>query len=222
LAGKDKKKDQSYFLAELGQDDLSHTLFPIGNITKDNVRLIAKRNKFPNWNKQGTRGICFVGNVDFGKLLEKKIKVRKGKVISFSGEVLGEHKGAGFYTIGQKAGEKIGISIRKPKGLEGERFYVAGKDMKKNLVVVAPEGHSTLCRKEISLKSFHLINPKEKIPSGLKARIRHLGELHSGRLVKKSNGQHFVFSKPVRYVASGQFLVLYKGEKVVGCGEIRL
>lgn len=220
LAGKDKKKDQSYFLAELNQSDLSHTLFPIGSLTKDKVREIAKRNKFPNWNKRGTRGICFVGNVNFGKFLEKKVKKKQGKVVTPGGDEIGNHPGIGFYTVGQKIGESTGARVIKPKGYEGKRFYVAEKKVGQNILVAAPEGHSLLMKKEIFLKNLHLINPKLKIGSKFKGRIRHLGELNSGKLIKVSGKWEFIFSKPVKYVAEGQFLVLYQGDKVVGCGEV--
>ncbi len=222
LAGKDKSKDQSYFLAELSQSDLQHTLFPLGNLIKSQVRKIAKTNNFPNWNKHGTAGICFIGNINFHQFLENRIKAKPGKVITPEGSVIGAHQGLAYYTTGQKAGSHIGINIEKPPYLAQKRFYVAEK-RKNNVLVVAPESHSILKKREVIIKSLYLINTKEKIPpSNLSARIRHLGSFHKGKLTKKSNKYHFVFQKPVEAIAPGQFIVLYHKDKVIGSGEIRL
>jgi len=213
-SGKDKEKDQSYFLAELSQKDLEHTIFPLGNYTKSQVREIAKKNKFPNWDKQGSRGICFVGKTNMRKFLGQKIKEKKGKIVSPEGEILGEHPGIMFYTIGQKVVEHAGLRINKPKEFAQKRWYVAQKQG--NVLVVAPADHSILKKKEVVLKKLHLINPKQKIPKNLKARIRYRGELGPGKL--QSN--KWVFNKPVNGVAKGQVLVLYSNNKLVGCGEI--
>lgn len=218
LAGIDKEKDQSYFLADLSQADLKHTLFPLGNLTKNEIREIAKKNSFPNWNKLGTRGICFVGKTDMQQFLKQRIKEKLGKVISPEGIFLGVHRGTAFYTIGQKVGEHIGISIKKPHGLESARWYVAEK--RGNTLVIAPEGHPALKGKSVSLIRFHQINPHQSLPRKLKARIRHRGLLLPGTLTKKDTHYEFKFSKPQESLAPGQILVLYKGREVVGCGEI--
>jgi len=221
LQGKDKTKDQSYFLAMLSQQDLEHTLFPIGNLTKEKIRQIAKSNNFPNWDKHGSAGVCFIGNINFQNFLKQRIKEKPGKVINPENDVLGTHQGIQFYTIGQKAGTHNGINIEKPHQHATSRYYISEK-RKNNLLVVAPEGHPALKRKEITIKDLHLINKKENIPSNLKARIRHLGQLHSGKLIKKSNKYHFIFSKPVDALAEGQYVVLYNKQQVIGSGEIRL
>lgn len=219
LAGKDKAKDQSYFLAELSQSDLAHTLFPIGSLTKDQVRTIAKKHKFPNWNKLGTRGICFVGKQDMQSFLKQRIKEKPGRVLSPQGFLLGTHRGNSFYTIGQKAGEHIGIVIKKPSGTESKRWYVAEK--RSNTLIVAPEGHPALLTQSVALKNFHRTNPSLPLPSSLKARIRHLGSLHSGTLAKKGTQYQFTFAKPQPAVAPGQILVFYKGAQLLGSGEIK-
>jgi len=220
LSGKDKTKDQSYFLAELTQKDLQNTLFPLGALKKEKVRQIAKEHKFPNWERHGTTGICFVGQVAMHDFLKQRIKEKAGNVLSPNNEVIGTHKGSSYYTIGQKIGPHIGIEVNKPKGTETKRWYVAEKHG--NTIIAAPEGHPLLSKKQIALIKFHLINPKEKIPPSLKARIRHLGQLHPGKLTKKNNKYHFVFNKPVEAIAEGQYLVLYHKNRVVGSGEIRI
>ncbi|MBI2632481.1 tRNA 2-thiouridine(34) synthase MnmA [Candidatus Pacearchaeota archaeon] len=222
LTGKDKSKDQSYFLAELSELDLKHIMFPIGNLTKKEVRKIAKKEGFPNWNKHGTVGICFVGQIPMQKFLQKKIKPKKGNVIDSDGKILGTHEGTAFYTIGQKVGSHIGIDIIKPRNLAQKRFYVAEKK-KGNILVVAPERHHLLFKKDIIIKDLHLINSKKDLFSNnLKARIRHLGFFYKGRITKNHNEWHFLFQKPIEAVAEGQYVVLYNRERVVGCGEIRL
>ncbi|MDP3881725.1 MAG: tRNA 2-thiouridine(34) synthase MnmA [Nanoarchaeota archaeon] len=221
LSAKDSTKDQSYFLADVTQDDLSHTLFPIGNYTKKEIRNIARKNKFLNWDKTSTRGVCFIGDVNFNKFLREKIKEKPGKVINPEGSLLGTHKGIPFYTIGQKALPSQGIMINKPSGFEQKRFYVAGK-RKNNILVVAPENHPSLKRKQILIRKIHLINKKIRMPKRLKARIRHLGILHSGNLKKITKGWMFTFDKPLEALAEGQYIVFYKNQEVIGCGEMKL
>jgi len=214
--GKDENKDQSYFLYELTERDLSHSIFPIGELTKGEVRDIAKKNNFPNWRKKGTKGICFIGKMDMKKFLKKKIKEKKGNVIYHDGRKIGEHPGITFFTIGERIGEGKGIYIDKE--FNGKKLYVA-KKMKNNEIIVVEKNHPLLKRKKIIIKKFHVIN--KIVKRGLKGRIRHLGELHSGKLIKKGNKWIFKFVKGVNDVANGQSIVLYKGKKVIGGGEIR-
>ncbi len=221
LSGKDKSKDQSYFLSELTQYDLSHTLFPLGNYTKGNVRNIAKKHKFPNWNKKGTRGICFVGKVNMKSFLEKKIKSKKGNVIDPEGNVIGNHPGMAYFTIGQKASPSIGIQINK--GNKSQlRWYIAEK-RKNNILVAAPENHPILKKKKIVIKSIHLVNPNYQLNKiNTRARIRHLGNLLAGKIIKQKGNYHFILNKSIEGIAEGQFIVLYNKNKLLGSGEIRL
>lgn len=221
LSGKDKTKDQTYFLSELSQEDLSHTLFPLGNLTKKEVREIAKKNKFPNYNKPGTRGICFVGKVNMKSFLEKTIKHKQGIVKDEKGNILGTHPGSQYYTIGQRIGEHIGIIISKPKALSQSKLYIADKT-KNNELIIVPENHPLLSKKEIILNKPHFINSRDKIPKSIQARIRHLGQLYPGRLVKSNNHFKFISNTPIPSVAEGQFIVLYNKQICIGGAEIRL
>lgn len=224
LSGKDKQKDQSYFIYDLAQNDLSHILFPIGNLKKEEVRKIAKKLKFPNWNKRGTRGICFVGKVDMKKFLKKKIKEKKGIVISEKKEIIGTHSGNSYFTIGERIGEAKGFELfPEARKKYHEKLYIAEK-LPGNKILVVPENHPLLKKKEIKVHKMHFINPKERIKSkgSLSARIRHLGEKHSGKLVKKGDKYFFIFKKSVKAIAEGQSIVIYKKEIVLGGGEIRL
>lgn len=219
FAGKDKTKDQSYFLYTLSQSELSHILFPIGNYTKSQIRQIAKKNHFPNADKPGTKGICFVGKVNMKSFLEKQIPSKQGIILNPEGKQIGTHPGTSYFTIGQRIGSHLGITIIKPKGSEQEKWYIAEK-RSPNILIAAPENHPLLKKKEVIIKSLHLINPKEKIPSNLKARIRHLGQFHSGKLKKQNKKYIFTFNKPVSSIAPGQSLVLYHNSQVIGGGEI--
>ena len=219
LTGKDKSKDQSYFLYELGQKELSEIIFPVGELTKSEVRKIAKKNKLPNWDKKGTSGVCFVGNIDFKGFLRNKVREKKGNVFSPEGKVIGTHPGAFFFTIGERVGEGKGILIEKDyRNKHHGKIYVAAK--KANSLVVAPENHLLLKRKEVTIKNIHFISGKT-ILGKFKARIRHLGKLHSGTLKKFSNKFKFVFNSGVEGIAEGQHIVFYRGQEVVGGGEMR-
>jgi len=221
--GKDNEKDQSYFLCGLTEKILKKVLFPIGELKKGEVRKIARREKFGNWNKHSSRGICYLGKIDVKKLLHRRIKEREGSVLNFDGEVVGAHPGQMFFTIGERVKDRDGFTINRRKmNWEGKRLFVAEK-LSGNRLVVVEEGDSLLKRKKVFVKGFHLINSEEKISGGrFKARIRHFGELHSGRLKKINRRWCFEFSRGVGGLAEGQYIVLYSGERLVGGGEIRL
>ncbi|MBU1051495.1 MAG: tRNA 2-thiouridine(34) synthase MnmA [Nanoarchaeota archaeon] len=224
LRGKDKKKDQSYFLVGLGQKYLSRVIFPVGGLTKEEVRNIAREAGFENWNKRGSRGICYLGKIDMKKFLRERIKEKHGRVLDSDGNVIGTHPGTWFFTIGEKTGERKGFFLEKKfrKKYAGKKIYVARKE-KGNVLVVAPFGHEILKLKKIWIKGLKFVNVKEKVNGKkFKARIRHLGELYGGKLGKSKGRWIFEFSQGQEGVAEGQFIVLYDGERLVGGGEIRL
>jgi tRNA-uridine 2-sulfurtransferase len=216
---KDKTKDQTYFLSDLSQKDLSHTLFPLSDLKKEEVRKLAKSLGFPNHNKQGTRGICFIGKMNFQSFLKNKISKRPGKVKTPDNKIIGTHPGAMYFTIGQRIGPRLGISLDKSlERASTERYYVV--DKKGNTLTVAQGSHKALKKSLISLKKFHEINPKSKIPRELKARIRHLGPLLPGTLMKTSSGFKFKLSRSRDSIAPGQALVLYKNSELIASAEI--
>lgn len=219
LRSKDESKDQSYFLYRLKASDLKHSLFPVGELTKTEVRKIARANKFPNFDRKSTVGICFVGKVNLKKFLQKKIPAREGKILGPEGSQIGKHDGIYYYTIGQRIGPRFGIEVERGKGKQLKRWYVASKNPKTNTIVAAPEGHPLNYRKEIAIKEPHWINDLPKTEKVL-ARIRQVGELLPSRL-KYSNGKFKVFlKKPITGVSEGQAVVLYKGKEVLGGGVI--
>ena len=218
LRAKDESKDQSYFLYRLTSNDLEHTIFPIGNYTKKQIRQIAKKNNFPNHDRKSTVGICFIGKINLKKFLQKKIKPKKGNILNPDGNLIGQHDGIYYYTIGQKIGPKFGIDIKKPKE-RMKKWYVAKKNLKRNEIIAAPESHPLLYRKEIIIKDVHwIIKPKDKI--NVKARIRQVGELLPAKLKKTKGKYNITLKKAITGVSEGQAIVLYKGKKCIGGGVI--
>lgn len=215
LQGIDKEKDQSYFLAGLNQSILEKTLFPIGNLKKDKVRQIAKKINLPNWNRDSTEGICFVGKMNMQSFLKQKIKEKPGNIILENKEVIGKHKGTPFYTIGQRITDSNTIQLNKGL-LSKTRLYVSKKIA--NTILVVSENSPLLKRNEVKVKNLHLINPKVKIPTKLTARIRHLGEMHSGKLIKSKGNYTFKFNKSISSIAPGQYIVLYNKQELLGSG----
>ncbi len=157
LRAKDESKDQSYFLYRLKQKELSKVLFPIGNLTKSQVREIAHKNKFPNYDKKSTVGICFIGKVNLKRFLQKKIKPKKGKILDPEGKQIGEHDGIYYYTIGQRIGPRYEIEVKRGFGAQ-KKWYVARKILKTNTIIAAPEGHNLNFRKDVFIKNVHWIN----------------------------------------------------------------
>jgi len=216
---KDESKDQSYFLYRQSQEDLTHTIFPIGNLTKTKVRKIAKKNNFQNYAKKGTVGICFIGKINLKEFLSKKIKPKKGKIIDPEGNPIGEHDGIYYYTIGQRLGPRYGFDLvrQDPETKRMIKWYVAKKDAKKNIITAAPEGHPLNFRKEITIKDLHLIDIKKKyLPKKVLVRIRQVGELIPAAV----KGNKVILNKAITGVSEGQAIVLYEKTKCLGGGVI--
>lgn len=198
----DKTKDQSYFLWTLTQDQLRHCLFPVGDLIKrTQVRKLAKKYGLPNAEKKDSQGICFLGQVTLTDFLKQYIPEKRGLVLSTTGEKLGEHRGAHFFTIGQRHG--LGNLIR-PRRFQGDTispimmrhnreqannfkpFYVSSKDVKKNTVTVAEgDEDEALYRKEVELVNTNFIHPTSnfKLPTIVYARVRYRQPVQKARLV---------------------------------------
>lgn len=230
--GIDETKDQSYFLYRLKKSDLKNLKFPIGKYTKTQVRKIAKEAGFPNHEKKSTVGICFVGKTNMKTFLKSKIKPKKGKIVDAKGNILGEHDGAYYYTIGQRLGSRFDLNIEK-KGDDKKkmsRWYIAKKDIKKNTLIVAPSKSKILYRSKMTILDFHLITEdikkfKKEISKNekkLHARIRHVGELIPSKIRYDSKEKNFnlKLSRKITGVSNGQAVVLYSGRKVLGGGVI--
>jgi len=224
LRGKDESKDQSYFLYKIKQPELNHTLFPIGNYTKKQIREIAKKHKFPNYNKKGTVGICFIGKINFKDFLRKKIKPKPGNVLDPNGNIIGKHDGVFYYTIGERLGPRYGFEIERENKTKPSKWYVARKNIKTNTIIAAPKNHPLNFRKNIIVKNLYLIsdnknkfkNKRTKVFS----RIRHVGELLPSKLFYENGKWKINLNKAITGVSEGQAIVLYQGEKCLGGGEI--
>src|SRR3989344_5836584 len=224
---KDMNKDQSYFLWVLTQEQLKHSLFPIGEYAKPEVRALAKKFGLPTAEKEESQGICFIGEIDLNQFLKKYIPISRDRVRTASGKDIGDHKGLQFYTIGQREGLGIGGGIP---------YYVASKDFSRNVLVVAEGPYDEgLFRSEVKIFDVHWISGVvPKFPFACEARIRYRQPLQpcTVRTVKdvqavenerferaKSSsarrsdrtGLTVVFDSPQRAVTPGQSLVFYAG-----------
>lgn len=213
LKGLDDNKDQSYFLYLLGQEQLSKTLFPLGNMKKAEIREIAAQQGLHTALKPDSVGICFIGEVDIKEFLKKRIDMKVGTVVTSKGEVLGEHDGVWFYTIGQRHGFRINKYVGLP-------LYVIGKDVAKNELIVGFMGEVN--RSEFLVENVHWIGAESNTPFRCDVRIRHLGELYPCAIVKgvgvgclKVKLDDALFG-----VAPGQSAVFYLGDEVIGGGVI--
>ncbi|HSX58535.1 MAG TPA: tRNA 2-thiouridine(34) synthase MnmA [Candidatus Saccharimonadales bacterium] len=212
LAGVDPNKDQSYFLYNLNQEQLAHSLFPVGALLKTQVREIAEKYKLPNSAKKDSQGICFIGDVEISEFLREKIKPRFGEVVNPSGEVLGKHQGVAFYTIGQREG--LGISKKVP-------HYVVAKQIKTNTIVAAPFNDESHFQKSLSGEKVNWVSSIPLEGEEVSVRSRYRQDLLSARIVEaEEKSLKLAFSEPQRGITSGQSVVLYKGEEVLGGGTI--
>ncbi len=231
--GIDESKDQSYFLYLLKSQQLEHILFSIGDCNKDQIRKIAKANKLPNWDRPDSQGICFIGEINIKKFLSTKFKVRKGMVLDRNGNIIGEHDGAWFYTIGQRHGFKITEDRRlKVEDRNKKPLYILSKNSERNELIVAEkdECFST----ELNVENFHWINQTNGLSNlihlsnigNLKVRIRHLGELYPCKIKPITKNQSLTTKielqllKPAFAVAPGQSAVVYLEDLVLGGGVI--
>ena len=215
LKAKDEKKDQSYVLYFLNQEQLKHSIFPLGEFeTKEEVRAIAEKNGFFNADKPDSQDICFVTSGSYGDFLEKfrGKPYPKGYFVDEEGNKLGKHKGIIRYTIGQRKG--LGLALKEP-------MYVAGKNLEKNQVILTKG--PALYSEALEAEDFNWISmdpPKEEYPVTVKTRY-NAKAVPAFVSVKEENHVFLRFEKPERAIAAGQAVVLYDGEIVVGGGTIK-
>ena len=212
FTGKDKNKDQSYFLSFIKPEVLERVLFPIGDRTKPEVRQLAKEFGLPNADRKDSQGICFIGKVDFTEFLKEYIPSKPGKIVNMNGNILGKHDGAVYYTIGQ----------RKGLGLAGGPYFVIDKNVKKNIVVVSKD-ESDLLKKEVKIKNLNWFsNLKKDGPIEVQAQIRYRQTPSPSTLHvdSQSNTCTLMFKKPQRAVAPGQLAVIYQGDQMLAGGVI--
>ena len=215
LKASDDSKDQSYFLHRLNQMQLSHAMFPLGAILKSQVRAIAKQYGLPNHAKKDSTGICFIGERPFREFLNRYLPITPGQMITPEGKEVGQHIGLSFYTIGQRQGLGIGGA----KEASGEPWFVCGKDMANNrLIVVQGHGHPALLSSRLTALDSHWISgtaPLFNHPYAAKTRYRQADA--SCRITHISDGQcSITFDEPQWAVTPGQSAVIYDGDICLG------
>jgi len=211
--GTDLHKDQSYFLCQLTQKQLSHALLPIGNLTKDKVREIASKLGLPVADKPGSQEICFVPDDDYPGFLKNYIPqaAKPGPILDESGNILGKHRGIMSYTIGQRKG--LGIAAAEP-------LYVTAIKPDRNAIVVGAKAESYGSELIASnLNWMAIAEPKQPIKVTAKVRYRHPGA--EATLFPLANEELYVkFFEPQMAITPGQAIVFYNGDTVVGGGTI--
>lgn len=209
----DLSKDQSYVLYSLTQKQLSKTLFPLGNMTKEAVRELAEKLDLINAKKHDSQDICFVPDGDYAKFIEQYTgkSYPNGDFVDESGKVLGEHKGIIRYTVGQRKG--LGLALPCP-------MYVKEKDLENNKVILCT--NDALFSKELYATDINLISvDKITEPMRVNARVRYNQKEQPATVTQiDENTIHVVFDEPQRAISKGQAVVLYDGDYVVGGGTI--
>ncbi len=212
LSGLDTNKDQSYFLYTLTEKELSRVLFPIGHLTKPQVREIALKKGLPNATKKDSQGICFIGPVTMRTFLQHYIVAKQGNVVTPEGEVIGRHDGVMFYTEGQRHGfDTRGSHVP---------LFVAHKDVIKNELVVVPHDHPMLLTQSITAEQWTWVFAPPQLPVAGSARVRYRQPLHFATIGIRAGNYAITFDQPIHAVAIGQSVVCYKGEEVLGGGVI--
>ncbi|QEP43844.1 tRNA 2-thiouridine(34) synthase MnmA [Ectothiorhodospiraceae bacterium BW-2] len=215
LKGVDSHKDQSYFLHALNQYQLSHSLFPLGELTKPEVRQFATEAELATSQKRDSTGICFIGERRFSDFLQRYLPAQPGEIVTETGAVIGQHQGLMFYTIGQRQG----LGIGGLKGYPEEPWFVAAKDLTHNrLVVVQGYHHPRLFYSALIATQQHWISPTPPaLPLRCQAKIRYRQADQPCTITALDPQQWRIdFDSPQRAVTSGQSIVFYQGEITLG------
>ena len=210
----DPVKDQTYFLSYLTQEQISRTLFPLGDYKKTQVRNFAEKFNLPNKKRKDSQGICFLGQIKFNDFIKHHLGEIKGDIIELeSGKKMGEHNGYYYYTIGQRSG----------LGLGGGPWYVVKKDVENNIIYISREDTSKRARDEFTVTKFNWILDKAPEKKNLHVKIRHGAKFYNCNLEIINEGAGKVkLEKPDQGIASGQFAVFYDGDVCLGGGVIGL
>ncbi|KAA0449960.1 MAG: tRNA 2-thiouridine(34) synthase MnmA, partial [Candidatus Thioglobus sp.] len=210
--GLDDNKDQSYFLHLLNQEQLSKSLFPLGEITKLKVRKIAAENGFITANKKDSTGICFIGERPFAQFLQTYLPKKPGAIVDENGRFIKHHQGLAFYTIGQRKGLEIGGGF----STSGKPWFVADKRLESNELVVVQGEHPLLYHQSISALAVHWITKTPKFPLKCTAKIRYR-QASQKCVVAFENGIIKVdFEQAQRAATPGQSVVFYADDVCLG------
>lgn len=218
LKGRDHKKDQSYFLYTLGQEQLSRTRFPLGDLPKTEVRRIAEEAGFINHDKKDSTGICFIGERHFREFLSRYIPAQPGEMRTPEGEKIGQHAGLMYYTLGQRQG--LGIGGRKDS--TGEPWFVAGKDMDNQILYVVQGDHPWLWSQNLTADELSWVaGHPPQFPCRAAAKTRYRQPDQACTITQDENGHIQVeFDEKQRAVTPGQSVVFYLDDDCLGGGII--
>ena len=214
LRAADENKDQTYFLYMLGQDALSMAMFPVGHLTKAEIRAIAREAGLPVSEKKDSTGVCFIGERDFKRFLSGYLPARPGDMVTTDGKVVGRHDGLMYYTLGQRRGLGIG------GGGNGQRWFVLRKDLERNQLVVSQgEDDSLFSLRAVGSETTWLAE-RPPVPEGepldCQVRLRHRQPLQDCRLTLREGRAYMDFAAPQRAVTPGQSAVFYQGRVCLG------
>lgn len=214
LRGADANKDQSYFLYTLGQKQLSKTLFPIGHLTKEEVREKARQAGLATAEKRDSTGICFIGEKDFKEFLSRYLPAQPGEIRTVDGELKGYHEGLMYHTLGQRKGLGIGGA--------GEPWFVVGKDLATNTLLVAQgRDHPALYSAGLKAEDVSWVRgepPAARFECTAKFRYRQPDQAVAVQITE--DGARVEFVKPQRAITPGQAVVFYQGPVCLGGGTI--
>lgn len=217
LRALDSNKDQTYFLAGLSNSQLTDVIFPIGELNKSQVRALSLEAGLVTAKKKDSTGVCFIGERNFKNFLMQFLPAQKGEIVDLDGRVVGKHDGLMYYTIGQRRGLGIG-------GMNtgtGESWFVVGKDLEHNVLIVQQGEHEELFSTGLFCDSLNFISgeaPSHQFRCTAKFRYRQKDQAVT--VYMRSKGAYIEFERPQRAVTPGQWAVLYDGAVCLGGGPI--
>ena len=214
LRAADENKDQTYFLYMLNQRALSYAWFPVGGLTKAQIRDIAREAGLPVSDKKDSTGVCFIGERNFKQFLSGFLPAQPGDMVTPDGRVVGRHDGLMYYTLGQRRGLGIG------GGGNGQRWFVLGKDLEGNRLIVS-QGEDAALYSDTAVGSeltWLAERPPaaEGVPFDCQVRLRHRQPLQACRVTLEGGRAHMAFARPQRAVTPGQSAVFYLGQVCLG------
>ncbi len=219
LRGVDQNKDQTYFLNALNQTQLKHSLFPVGELTKDEVRAHAKALALHVHDKKDSTGICFIGERSFNEFLAKYLPAQPGDIVTDDGEIIGRHNGLMYHTYGQRKGLGIGGSKHRSE----EAWFAIDKDLKNNQLIVGQgHNHPRLLKKQLIAEQLSWCADKQPLsPFNCSAKVRYR-QADVNCQVSVANGlATVIFEQAVRAITPGQSIVFYDNEICLGGGIIQ-
>ncbi|MGI6176806.1 MAG: tRNA 2-thiouridine(34) synthase MnmA [Christensenellales bacterium] len=214
LRAADAAKDQTYFLAALGQHALSKAMFPVGKMLKKDLRALAKQHGLATAEKKDSTGICFIGERNFKRFLSRYLPAQPGDMKTLDGQVVGQHDGLMYYTIGQRKGLGIGGSGT------GERWFVIDKDLQNNVLYLQQGEGRELLSNELIAEHMNWTRIQRTGTFCCTAKVRYRQPDQKVCVSIEGDRLHAAFEEPQRAVTPGQWIVLYDGEECLGGGVI--